>query len=300
MQLATSMWVATTDPASLADLTSPEALDPKVAAFEGRARGLATAIARPGEDYQIGASEALLLSNGGALGDLLAEGGDRLVGRLAGIDRPPPADRAGRPQRPVARPRRRGSCAPGRLPRRARGPPRRGLPPARLVAPDQLRIPLQLLRDAPMAERRRDSFCGSPEHAFDRRRFLGTMAASAAAALAADMTALDVLTEPALAGELKKQAEARDPALAGGRGEPARDVGPEAGRRDRRAVPVDPDGGPRHRDLGADAEDGPADEAHLHHPLAEHQERRPRRRRPPDDAGAAATTRACTTPTSAP
>ena len=85
MQLATSMWVATTDPASLADLASPEALDPKVAAFEGRARGLAKAIARPGEDYQIGASEALLLSNGGSLGDLLADGGDRLVGRLAGI-----------------------------------------------------------------------------------------------------------------------------------------------------------------------------------------------------------------------
>ena len=56
-----------------------------------------------------------------------------------------------------------------------------------------------------MAERRRDSFCGSPAHAFDRRRFLGTMAASAAAALAADMTALDILTEPVLAGELKKQ-----------------------------------------------------------------------------------------------
>jgi Protein of unknown function (DUF1549)/Protein of unknown function (DUF1553) len=85
MQLATSMWVATTDPASIADVASPEALDPKVAAFEDRARGLATAIARPGEDYQIGASEALLLSNGGALGDLLADSGDRLVGRLAGI-----------------------------------------------------------------------------------------------------------------------------------------------------------------------------------------------------------------------
>jgi len=82
MQLATSMWVATTDPTSIADLASPEALDPKVAAFEGRARGLANAIARPGEDYQIGASEALLLSNGGSLGDLLAEGGDRLIGRL--------------------------------------------------------------------------------------------------------------------------------------------------------------------------------------------------------------------------
>jgi hypothetical protein len=85
MQLATSMWVATTDPASFADGASPEALDAKVAALEDRARALATTIARPGEDYQIGASEALLLSNGAPLGDLLAEGGDRLAGRLAGM-----------------------------------------------------------------------------------------------------------------------------------------------------------------------------------------------------------------------
>jgi hypothetical protein len=55
-----------------------------------------------------------------------------------------------------------------------------------------------------MAERRRDSFCGSPAHALDRRRFLGTIGASAAA-LAADMTALDILKEPVLAGALKKQ-----------------------------------------------------------------------------------------------
>ena len=53
------------------------------------------------------------------------------------------------------------------------------------------------------AKPRRDTFCGSPEHALDRRRFLGAMAAGAAA-LAADMTALDVLKSPALAGELKK------------------------------------------------------------------------------------------------
>jgi hypothetical protein len=41
-------------------------------------------------------------------------------------------------------------------------------------------------------------------HALDRRRFLGTVAAGAAA-FAADMSGLDVLGEPALAGELKKQ-----------------------------------------------------------------------------------------------
>ena len=55
-----------------------------------------------------------------------------------------------------------------------------------------------------MAEKGRNSFCGSPAHALDRRRFLGTMAAGAAA-FAADMTVLDLLREPALAGALKAQ-----------------------------------------------------------------------------------------------
>ncbi|MCA1685093.1 MAG: DUF1501 domain-containing protein, partial [Planctomycetia bacterium] len=53
-----------------------------------------------------------------------------------------------------------------------------------------------------MSETRRRSFCGSAEHAVDRRGFLGTLAAGAAA-LAADMTALDVLKSPALAAQLK-------------------------------------------------------------------------------------------------
>jgi uncharacterized protein (DUF1501 family) len=55
-----------------------------------------------------------------------------------------------------------------------------------------------------MADQRCTQFCGSPVHALDRRRFLGTVAAGAAA-FAADMTCLDVLKHPALAGELKKQ-----------------------------------------------------------------------------------------------
>jgi hypothetical protein len=55
-----------------------------------------------------------------------------------------------------------------------------------------------------MADQRCTQFCGSPDHALDRRAFLGTLAAGAAA-FAADMTCLDVLKHPALAGELKKQ-----------------------------------------------------------------------------------------------
>jgi uncharacterized protein (DUF1501 family) len=55
-----------------------------------------------------------------------------------------------------------------------------------------------------MASTQRNTFCGSPVHALTRRGFLGAAAATAAA-FAADMTRLDVLAEPALAGELKKQ-----------------------------------------------------------------------------------------------
>jgi hypothetical protein len=54
-----------------------------------------------------------------------------------------------------------------------------------------------------MAETRRSNFCGSPDHAVDRRRFLGSMAAGAAA-IAGNLGLMDALKSPALAGELKK------------------------------------------------------------------------------------------------
>ena len=81
-----------------------------------------------------------------------------------------------------------------------------------------------------MAETRRQTFCGSPEHAVDRRGFLGTLAAGAAA-LAADMTALDVLKAPALAGELKRRQKHVILLWLAGRLQPARDLGPQARRR---------------------------------------------------------------------
>src|SRR5437870_897626 len=46
-------------------------------------------------------------------------------------------------------------------------------------------------------------FCGSPVHTVSRRAFLGT--AAGAAAFASDMTRLDVLEQPLLANEVKKQ-----------------------------------------------------------------------------------------------
>jgi hypothetical protein len=54
-----------------------------------------------------------------------------------------------------------------------------------------------------MSKMQRLTFCGSPEHSVSRRRFLGSLAAGATA-LAADMTVLDLLQEPALARELKR------------------------------------------------------------------------------------------------
>lgn len=50
----------------------------------------------------------------------------------------------------------------------------------------------------------RSHFCGSPDHAFDRRALL-CGAAVGGAALSADMTLLNVLKNPVLAGELKQR-----------------------------------------------------------------------------------------------
>src|SRR5438309_4133715 len=47
---------------------------------------------------------------------------------------------------------------------------------------------------------RRKNFCGSPEHAIDRRGFLGGLAAGAAG-----LAGLGVLAEPAVAAAMKKQ-----------------------------------------------------------------------------------------------
>ena len=77
-QLATSMWVATADPETLQD-------DKKLDSLASHARELSRAIARPGEDYQIGATEALFMSNGDRLKDLFSGDGNRLVGRLVKI-----------------------------------------------------------------------------------------------------------------------------------------------------------------------------------------------------------------------
>ena len=48
------------------------------------------------------------------------------------------------------------------------------------------------------------AFCGSPEHSLNRRAFLGAVGAGAAA-VAADMSQISILANPALASEIKRQ-----------------------------------------------------------------------------------------------
>jgi hypothetical protein len=52
---------------------------------------------------------------------------------------------------------------------------------------------------------KRSFFCGSADHGVSRRGFLGGVAAAGAATFAADMTRLDALKNPAMAGEVKNQ-----------------------------------------------------------------------------------------------
>jgi hypothetical protein len=83
MQLATSLRLATTDPLGLPATLKPADFERRVEDLESGARGLAGLFEQPGENFQVGVSEALLFSNSERVEkELLADGGDRLVGRL--------------------------------------------------------------------------------------------------------------------------------------------------------------------------------------------------------------------------
>ncbi len=82
-QLATSLRLATTDPASLPADLSHERLQKRLEAVEASARSLAASFTNSSGDTQIGTAEALLFSNGKNIArELLADSPDRLVGRL--------------------------------------------------------------------------------------------------------------------------------------------------------------------------------------------------------------------------
>jgi len=86
MQLATSLRLATADPASLPASLKPEEFEKRIEQMESSARGFARDFEQPGDDFQVSVIEALLFSNSDRLQrDILADGGDRLIGRLKQI-----------------------------------------------------------------------------------------------------------------------------------------------------------------------------------------------------------------------
>ena len=83
MQLAVSLRLAVTDPQSLPATLKPDEFDKRLQALEANAAGYARLFEQPGDDFQVGVGEALLFSNNNRIQkELLADGGDRLLGRL--------------------------------------------------------------------------------------------------------------------------------------------------------------------------------------------------------------------------
>jgi hypothetical protein len=86
LQLATALRLATADPATLPADLPPAEFEKRLERLEASARGFASALEPAGENPQIGVSESLLFSNGERFQkEFLADGGDRLLGRLQKI-----------------------------------------------------------------------------------------------------------------------------------------------------------------------------------------------------------------------
>jgi hypothetical protein len=84
-QLATSLKIAATDPANFEGL-KPEDFEKKIEQMESSARGFASLIAQPTDNFQIGVGEALLFSNGDRLmKEFLTDGAGTALGRLKGM-----------------------------------------------------------------------------------------------------------------------------------------------------------------------------------------------------------------------
>jgi hypothetical protein len=88
LQLATSLKIAATDPASFEKL-KPEEFEKRMEQIESSARGFASLLAQPTDNFQIGVGEALLFSNGDRLmKDFLTDGGGTVLGRVKTMKEP--------------------------------------------------------------------------------------------------------------------------------------------------------------------------------------------------------------------
>jgi hypothetical protein len=86
MQMATSLRIATTAPDQLPATLKPDELDKRIEGFESSARGFASMLEQPRDDFQISVTEALLFSNNERIQrEFLAEGKDRLLGTLKDV-----------------------------------------------------------------------------------------------------------------------------------------------------------------------------------------------------------------------
>ncbi len=82
LQLATSLKIAATDPASF-DGLKPDEFEKRMEQIESSARGFAALIAQPTDNFQIGVGEALLFSNGDrVLKEVLTDGTGTTLGRV--------------------------------------------------------------------------------------------------------------------------------------------------------------------------------------------------------------------------
>ncbi|HEY7154082.1 MAG TPA: DUF1549 domain-containing protein [Gemmataceae bacterium] len=83
MQLAVSLRLAVADPKSLPASLKADEFDKRLQGLESSAGGFARLFEQPGDDFQVGVGEALLFSNNDRIRkELLADGGDRLLGRM--------------------------------------------------------------------------------------------------------------------------------------------------------------------------------------------------------------------------
>src|SRR5262249_28206743 len=82
-QLAVSLRLAVTDPQSMPASLKADEFDKRLQGLESSAGGFAGLFEQPGDDFQVGVSQALLFNKNDRIQkDLLADGGDRLLGRM--------------------------------------------------------------------------------------------------------------------------------------------------------------------------------------------------------------------------
>jgi hypothetical protein len=88
LQLATSLRIAAADPATFDNL-KPDEFEKRMEQIESSARGFASLIAQPTDNFQIGVGEALLFSNGDrVLKEILTDGTGTALGRVKTMKEP--------------------------------------------------------------------------------------------------------------------------------------------------------------------------------------------------------------------